>query len=241
MIKIKLLTTVFAAALLVSTSAMASDLTPTTNLDTLKAQIVKYHDSGAYQYDIKTVADQAEQYLILRVNQNKKVHDSKKLAMVLDIDETSLSNYHDLLALSFGGNNNEVNAAEELGDDPAIDPTLQLYHYAINHGVTVLFITGRTEKSRSVTLKNLMQVGYRSVASSTQNCENQAVSNTCLLYLRDGKFLNTSAIPYKSAMRSKITQAGYDIVVNVGDQYSDLAGGYSERTFKYPNYMYYIP
>ena len=42
-------------------------------------------------------------------------------------------------------------------------------------------------------------------------------------------------------MRKRIKNAGYIIVENIGDQYSDLDGGYSLRTFKYPNYMYYVP
>ena len=34
---------------------------------------------------------------------------------------------------------------------------------------------------------------------------------------------------------------GYDILVNVGDQRSDLTGGYARRGFKLPNPMYLIP
>ncbi len=34
---------------------------------------------------------------------------------------------------------------------------------------------------------------------------------------------------------------GYDIVANFGDQFSDLYGGYADRTFKVPNPMYYLP
>lgn len=227
-------------SLLTLSTASASYLTPSTNLSVLAQQIITYHESGAYVYDIAKVADQAQTYLEQRIQQNKALKDPKKLAVVLDIDETSLSNYRDLKALDFGGTAKMQNAAENRSDDSAIQPTLQLYRYAIGHGVTVFFITGRTEQSREATLKNLVNVGYTSVKSSTQNCENSPVSKQCLLYLRDGKFLNTSAIPYKTAMRKKLEQAGYDVVINVGDQYSDLAGGYSERTYKYPDYMYYI-
>jgi len=31
------------------------------------------------------------------------------------------------------------------------------------------------------------------------------------------------------------------IIVNAGDQESDLAGGYAERAYKLPNPFYYIP
>ncbi len=227
--------------LLTSSAVFASDLTPTTNLDTLKAEIIKYHDSGAESYDIQKIADKAQGYLAMRIAANQALTNPKKLAIVLDIDETSLSNYHDLKTLNFGGTDEMQNVAEGRADDSAIAPTLELYRYAVANGITVFFITGRTESYRASTIKNLNDVGYTIVKNSVNNCENSPVSDTCLLYMRDGQYLNTSAIPYKSAMRHKITAAGYDIVINVGDQYSDLAGGYSDRAFKYPNFMYYIP
>ena len=40
---------------------------------------------------------------------------------------------------------------------------------------------------------------------------------------------------YKTATRAHIESLGYDIVANFGDQYSDLVGGYADRTFKLPN------
>ncbi len=46
-------------ALLLSASASASYLTPSSNLDMLKKQIVQYHNSGAYQYDVTKVANKA--------------------------------------------------------------------------------------------------------------------------------------------------------------------------------------
>ena len=46
---------------------------------------------------------------------------------------------------------------------------------------------------------------------------------------------------YKSAARAKIEQQGYRIILNVGDQESDLAGGHATRAFKLPNPFYYSP
>jgi len=34
---------------------------------------------------------------------------------------------------------------------------------------------------------------------------------------------------------------GYDILLTIGDQYSDLKGGYADKGFKLPNPMYYLP
>jgi hypothetical protein len=40
---------------------------------------------------------------------------------------------------------------------------------------------------------------------------------------------------YKSATRAHIESLGYDIVASFGDQFSDLAGGFADKTFKLPN------
>ena len=50
-----------------------------------------------------------------------------------------------------------------------------------------------------------------------------------------------TTIHYKSATRAYIESLGYDIVASFGDQYSDLTGGFADRTFKMPNPNYYLP
>jgi hypothetical protein len=42
-------------------------------------------------------------------------------------------------------------------------------------------------------------------------------------------------------MRQKIQEMRYKIIVNIGDRFSDLAGGHAERVFKLPNPYYFIP
>jgi hypothetical protein len=47
---------------------------------------------------------------------------------------------------------------------------------------------------------------------------------------------------FKSGTRAYITKTlGYDIVANFGDQFSDLDGGYADKTFKMPNPNYFLP
>jgi len=46
---------------------------------------------------------------------------------------------------------------------------------------------------------------------------------------------------YKSLTRQHIESLGFDIILDIGDQLGDLAGGFADRTFKVPNPMYYIP
>lgn len=195
-----------------------------TNLHTVKQEVIKYHDSGEYDKDIANVMAGAMKYLKQRVSESKK--DGKKLAVVLDIDETSLSNYPDMRRLDFGGTIQEIRADEDKGDDEAITPTLIFYKYAKANNVAVFFITGRFENEREATEANLKKAGY-------QNWDG--------LVLRHGKFMQGSAVPYKTAMRKKLSENGYDIIISVGDQQSDLDGGYADTVYKLPNPYYFVP
>ena len=193
------------------------------NLDTIKQDLIHYHDSGLYDKNINTVISQAQKYLATRLASPKS---TDKLAIVLDIDETSLSNYHDMVNMSFGGTFKEIVDAEGKGTDTVIQPTLALYRYAKAHHVAVFFITGRTENYRAGTIKNLNQVGYHDWDGLTLKAEN---------------YHQKTAATYKIAERQAITKQGYDIVLNIGDQKSDLVGGYADKTFRLPNPYYLVP
>jgi acid phosphatase len=50
-----------------------------------------------------------------------------------------------------------------------------------------------------------------------------------------------SAADFKAPQRQTIESEGYTIVANMGDQPSDLDGGFAERTYLLPNPFYRIP
>lgn len=192
------------------------------NLGLSKEKLIKYHDSGAYMNDFANVIQKAMRYLELRI---KRGNFEGKPAIVLDIDETSLSNYTDLLTLDFGGTVKQVQEYEDKGTDPALEPTLKLYRFAIEHHIAVLFITGRFEEERSVTEENLKKAGYVKFDK---------------LILREGPYRDVPAAVYKTAARKQLEKEGYDILLNIGDQKSDLQGGYADEVFKLPNPYYFI-
>lgn len=194
------------------------------NLALAKASVVQYHDSGEYAKDFKRVIDSAMDYLKHYTKQPRNAQ--TKPAIILDIDETSLSNYHNLLTLDFGGTPEDVRRYQDRGEDPALLPTLALYQFAKKHDIAVIFLTGRIEEERNDTIRNLKKVGY---------------SNWDGLILRDGPYRNAPAAVYKSSMRKKLTHDGYQIIMNIGDQESDFRGGYSGRNYKLPNPFYLIP
>ena len=145
---------------------------------------------------------------------------SGKPAIVLDIDETSLSNYDPLAAAGFNSVGLVVPAA--LGTSPALGPVLDFYRYARSRGVAAFFVTGRPDLAQIPTEANLKTAGY------TQ---------------WDGLQFKPSGLhteEYKAGARAAIEKKGYDIVANVGDQESDLDGGHADRAFKVPNPFYFI-
>lgn len=195
---------------------------PQYNLSEIKQELKQYHDSGAYERDLNTAISQARVYLDQRLQNTKDV---KKLAIVYDIDETSLSNYDHILANDFGGSWSYVEATINAGDAKAIEPTLAFYNYVKSKDVRQFFITGRFEKDRAVTMRNLENVGY---------------SGWQALYLKPNNLKVKSAADYKSQVRKKIEAEGYDIILSIGDQQSDLAGGYEDKGIKLPNPYYFI-
>ncbi|NNM58703.1 MAG: acid phosphatase [Legionellales bacterium] len=197
-----------------------------TNLQVEKDQLKQYVTSGEYLKEQQQVATTAEAYLAKYIATNKQSKNPKKLAIVLDIDETSLSNYPDIVAMDFGGTWDELNTLQLKGVDPVIAPTLKLYNYAKENGVSVIFLTGRPISAMPATIRNLKAAGYK---------------NWDGLVFRTKDNIHQPAEVYKTAVRKKLEAQGYDIVVNMGDQQSDLTGGYADKGFKLPNPFYYIP
>ena len=196
------------------------------NLHLLRKEVKVYHDSGAYQKELAQIITQVRHFMLSKVNSNTLLTHPKKLAVVLDIDETSLSNYHSLASHRFAPSRKQLQRDIESATAPAIQPTLSFYDDALKHGVSVFFVTGRKESDRLITDKNLKQAGFHDWSG---------------LYLKPEDYNQSSVVPFKARIRETITKLGYTIIASIGDQESDLKGGYAEKTFKLPNPYYYIP
>jgi acid phosphatase len=196
------------------------------DLYTVKQQLATYHDSGQYDQGIRRVDKQAQTYLAKRIAENKKLAQPEKLAVVFDIDETTLSNYPNMKIMDFGGTPDATREAIDEAKDPPIKASLELYNFAKTNGVTVFFVTGRREFQRKAAIKNLKEAGYTDWEA---------------LFMKPNDYKEYSVIPYKSATRKKITEMGYDIVFTIGDQWSDSQGGYADKSFKLPNPFYFLP
>ena len=209
-----------------------------------------YHDSGVYERQIAKVDAVAAQWL-RRAGSFKKFHfkakwrhrsarraliamghgdrhrhhgKRKKLAIVFDIDETTLSNYTAIEADNFTfGTNSQNEAQNQVGE--AIDPSLALFNLAKKKGYAIFLITGRRESVRTPTAQNLAREGYSGYRELVLRPEDD----------------HGTTVDYKAGARDAIEDQGYKIVANVGDQYSDLAGGHSQVVFKLPNPFYFLP
>jgi acid phosphatase len=198
------------------------------NVDELKNQVKQYHDCtctcGCYAHDLDAQADRAIEFLRRRTAQKRP---NEKLAIVLDIDETSLTNYQELLRSGFNYEKSGFNAWIDTAQAPAIPGTLRLYKEAQKLGVSVFFITGRPASQRAATVRNLEAQGYTSWQE---------------LILRPDSAASQSVTAYKSSMRGQIVAKGYILILNIGDQWSDLKGNpEAEFSVKYPDPFYLIP
>jgi acid phosphatase len=182
------------------------------------AAIVAYHDSGEWARDTTLVLGRAERQLDLAALAIRRP------ALVLDVDDTSLSSYDCLKLRAFA--RSAGSACARRAEMPAIPETLALYRHARAQGVSVFFLTGRRERLRRATVANLRGAGY---------------TGGWRLVMRPNRERPGSHAGFKARRRRWIERRGFRIVANVGDQRSDLTGGSALRTFKVPNPMYVIP
>ena len=180
------------------------------------AEIIAYHDSGQWDADIDRVINRARRFVKGRVKHVRRP------AIVLDIDDTSLSSYDCLKPFDF--DRDAVDCAAR-GDMPAIPQTRRLYRFVRRRHVAVFFVTGRRERIRHTTIANLHRAGY---------------AGRLRIRMRPNRQRPGAYDGWKARTRRSIIAKGYRIVANVGDQRSDLDGGAALRAFKLPNPMYVI-
>jgi hypothetical protein len=185
------------------------------------ARIERFFQSGAWARETNRVIKRATASLRASVRRSS---DPSRLVAVFDIDDTALSTYNCMKAGGF----TQVRLVSCVlsGPLPAIAQTRQLFSLAQRLRVRVAFITGRPESVRSLTLTALHTAGY---AGQFQ------------LVMRPANDMRSSVVPYKSSARNALQRGGRRVVINVGDQRSDLAGGFAQHRFKLPNPMYTTP
>ncbi|HVU17043.1 MAG TPA: HAD family acid phosphatase [Candidatus Didemnitutus sp.] len=197
------------------------------NLNLLKNEIRAYIESGEYDRDIAQVVADARKWLEQRIaaEEQRPAGERHRLAAVFDIDETLLSNLPHMRKMDFGYVPSAWSQWVDTGEAPAIAPVRDLLLFARQKGMAIFILTGRFEPDRSGTEKNMHAVGISDLSG--------------LMFKPADHGLSTEA--FKTACRKKIETDGYTIALNIGDQDSDLRGGFAEKTFKLPDPFYLIP
>ncbi len=211
------------------------------NIGLLATALREYHQCR-YDGDVEAVLGAARAYVV------QEAPRVSKAAVVLDIDETSLSNWAQVEHNSFAyvaGGPCDLRSSFACGQREwelsaratAIAPTLELFNLLKGlkdkdgNPVAVFFITGRNDDpfERTATEYNLRRAGYDGWKA---------------LFMRPDHPSGEPVSVFKTATRALIEDGqdyGYRIIANIGDQISDLEGGHAERCFKVPNPFYFIP
>jgi len=218
------------AAMLAWSAVPAATAQEPQNLGQLKSQLKHYY-AHEYQSQVAETLKEAGGWI------RERAPKVKKPALVLDIDETSLSNWEELEANDFAyivDGECVVPAKMPCGAiawdrsarAKAIAPTLLVYEAAVKLKVAVFFVTGRFDGpvERAATELNLWKEGYRGWEKVVMRTDHAG-----------------SVEAFKTQARKSIEEAGFSIIANIGDQDSDLRGGHAERVFKVPNPFYWIP
>jgi predicted secreted acid phosphatase len=182
-------------------------------------QITQYYESGEYAGDLKVVVGDATKSLTAQVNKKPK-----KPAIVFDIDDTLESTYACAKRSNF--DRNAITVCQAQTDQTPIAPVWKLLKLAQKKKVALFVITARPQGLEAGTREQLKRDGLKGKYT---------------LVMRPNADLGKPAAPYKSGARKAIQKRGYKILVNIGDQKSDLAGGAAAKRFKVPNPMYFTP
>lgn len=188
------------------------------NLQLYKEDIQKYYESGMYGLEAREIVEDA-------LEEIKNAPSVLNPAVVFDVDETTLSNYKHIKAISFGYLPVHWEKWLDESKGEAILQTKYLYDYLVDHNYKIIFITARSESQYESTYKNLIDEGYTKIDT---------------LICKPLKYPKLPSAVFKERERKNLTGAGFNIVACVGDQESDLFGEYTGIKVKLPNYMYIV-
>lgn len=198
------------------------------NLWDTQAAIDAWIKSGRWEAEVASVTAQAG----ARMEERAKA--VSKPAIVLDVDETALSNWPALRANRWarivdGPCNLEhgpcgLREWQKSGRAQAVRPVLALARRARELGVAVFFVVTRPPELMESTRRNLRDQGYEF---------------TEVIGPPKGASYPSSA-DFKAAARRDLVNKGWNLLVVLGDQETDLAGGWGERFYKLPNPVYRI-
>lgn len=175
------------------------------------------------------IVTQTQADLVSEIDQLKyeysKNKDKKNLVVVFDIDDTILSNKL-IIGADGGYYLDRVIGHQRFSNLPSIKKQKDIYDWCIKHNVGVVFITFRCESERLSTIKNLKE-------------QNITRWRNLILFPMPCNYKDTTALAFKTSVRQDLTKKGVHILAAIGDQYSDVEGGYTDLSIKLDDPGYY--
>jgi predicted secreted acid phosphatase len=201
-----------ALLLLTATVALADTKRTTDTPDELRAMKASYEKEITRRYGEATKALDAQ----LRKH-------PKKATVVMDVDETTLSNWNCFDAADF--DLSALATCVVTGKSVAFPAAKTFIKHARARHVAIAFITGTPQAACALRTKNLISQGIR-----------KPFTITC----RPASETRATVTPYKAAARKALERKGATIVLNIGDQQSDLDGGHANKVQHLNNPIYVI-
>lgn len=179
-------------------------------------------DYEAYIKEVDSIYNSALSYL-----STIELSAHSKPCIVFDIDETILSSFHlhQSGALSTHSTYDDIIEQHLKAQAKPIPSAIHLQQKSAELGIHHFLITGRPHTSEMIkaTEMNLINAGFTSWQG---------------IYFCPQGINFSDAWQFKYKTRQDITNDGYDILMNIGDQVLDFKGGLSGREFKLPNPLY---
>jgi len=224
------------------------------NIDSVKATIRAYYhasssgiaDKTSSPYISELKAIEAAQWDYLEKARDAAHEADLKPAIVFDADDTTLWTYDmEDNAMHFNFDPVLQNTWVMEGRFPATPGMVAFVDQARKRGFAIFGITGRRNAQEEATLANLDAVGYKPFKDKNFFTKWDGADTNAPAYVDTCQQTSTgqscSTVDYKAGTRKFIESQGFDIVLNIGDQWSDLQGGYADRVLKLPNPTYYLP
>ncbi|TCK59634.1 HAD family acid phosphatase [Curtobacterium sp. PhB136] len=221
------------------------------NIDSVKKTIATYYgDPGTgianttdspYIREMRSIVDRQTKQL--RQIHDRAVRRGEKPAIVLDADDTTLWTYDmEVADMHFVFDPAEQDVWVQDQRFAATPSMVGFVNTAAKMGFTVFGLTGRNDDQKAATVANLTKVGYQGFTSANFFTKWTGVGASTQPSYISCAAASCTTVEYKALTRKHIEQdLGYDITLNVGDQWSDLQGGYADRSLKLPNPTYYLP
>ena len=220
------------------------------NIDSVKKTIATYYgDPGtglANQTSSPYISEMAS--IVAKATANlKPAYDTaiaagQKPAIVFDADDTTLETYDmEVAGMHFTFDPALQDVYVQGQKFPATPSMVGFVAAARDMGYSIFGLTGRNDDQKAATLANLAKVGYVGFTPDNFYTKWTGVGASVQPSYVTCALPKCTTVEYKALTRKHIESLGYTITLNVGDQWSDLQGGYAQSTLKLPNPTYYLP